>query len=69
MYSKIYLCSDYCQLKIREEDVPKTAFRARYGHYKFLVIPFRLTNTPTTFMNLMNWVFQPYIDLFVIVCR
>ena len=47
--------------------MPKTAFRTRYGHYEFLVVSFGLTNDPTTFMALMNDVFQPYLDKFVIV--
>ncbi|KAM1561039.1 hypothetical protein ACFX1Z_004214 [Malus domestica] len=64
------LCIDYRQLnrlKIKNEDVPKTAFRTRYGHYEFLMMPFGLTNTPAAFMDLMNRVFQPYLDKFVIV--
>jgi hypothetical protein len=52
----------YHQLRIKEADVLKTTFRIRYRHYKFLVMPFRLTNAPIMFMDLMNRVFRPYLD-------
>ncbi|XP_070667473.1 uncharacterized protein [Malus domestica] len=67
VFSKIDLRSGNYQLKIKDEDVPKTAFRTRYEHYEFLVMPFGLTNAPAAFMRLMIEVFQQYLDRFVIV--
>nr|GEY72496.1 putative reverse transcriptase domain-containing protein [Tanacetum cinerariifolium] len=67
VYFKIDLRSGYHQLRVREEDVPKIAFKTCYGHYEFQVMPFGLTNAPTVFMDLMNRVCKTYLDKFMIV--
>ena len=66
-FSKINLRTGNHQLRVREEDVPKIAFRTRYGYYEFLVMSFVLTNAPTAFMDLINIVVHAYLDQFVIV--
>ena len=67
VFSKLDLWQRYYQLRIRKENVPKTAFNTRYGHLEFVVMPFGLTNVPTAFMDIMHQVFKFYLDRFVVV--
>ena len=65
LFSKIDLRSGYHQLRIKEEDIPKTTFKTRFRHYEFIVLPFGLMNAPGVFMSLMNGVFREYLDKFI----
>ena len=67
LFTKIDLRSGYHQIRVHPGDVPKTAFRAKYRHFEFLVLPFGLTNAPTTFMNLMHMIFQKQLDNYIVI--
>jgi hypothetical protein len=67
VFSKVDLRSGYHQVRVKEEDIPKIDFRTRYGHYKFIVMSFGLTNAPAVFMDMMNRVFHDYLDHFTVV--
>lgn len=67
IFSKIDLLSRYDQIRIKEEDIAKTSFRTHYAHYEFVVLSFGLSNSPTTFICLMNNIFYQYLDKFMLI--
>jgi len=67
VFYKIELRLGYHQIKVKSEDIPKTAFRKKYGHYEYVVMPFGVTNALVMFMDYMNHIFRPFLDNFVVV--